>query len=142
MTIQKSNLRLAMESLIGISRKARNGAYFVKRGAIVWEEFQFDRHPRAISIQVDERDFLRQTCRADCAIEFAAAIPGTAEIPEIDDGLMDEFTEDVEAIVRAWRAAADSVGSFVIGFTPGKITEFHDVDYRVQGVTAKFSIDI
>lgn len=138
---QKSNQTLALESLKAIATKARNGSYFVKRGAIVWEEFPFEKFKRAISIQVDERDFMRPTNKAECALEFAAAIPGTDQHPGIDDGLMDEFLEDAEAIFRAWRQAMDSIGTFVLGFTPGKITEFHDVDYRVQGMTAKFTAE-
>ena len=141
MSAKKGNRQLAMDSLKAVAKKVRNGVYFVKRGAIVWGEFAFDKHARAISIQMDERDFMKATNRAECALEFAAAIPGTDEIPEIDDGLMEEFADDAEAILKACLADSDSVGNFILGFAPGKMAEFHDVDIRVQGLIVKFTID-
>lgn len=145
MSVKKSNFRLVMEALKAIAKKGAAGAYFVKRGAIVWEEFPFPKYPRAVSIQVDRRDFMKAENRADCAIEVAALIPGSDEVPEIDDGLMDEFTDLAEFIIGTLKRDlnpdnSDSIGAFAFGVFVGDITEFHDVDFRVQGITAKFSI--
>ncbi len=141
MSTPKSNRRLAFDKLKELCRQARNGSYFAKRGVIVWVFFPWENYKRAISIQIDESDFMRSTNRADCAIEIAAKIPGEDELPEIDDALMDEFHEDLESILRAWLRASDEVGNFVAGFVPGKITEFHDIEERVQGITAKFTVE-
>lgn len=138
---QKSNRRLAFDELKAIAKKSRNGSYFVKRGPIEWTSFEWGTLKRAISIQIDERDFMRSTNKLECALEFAAPVPEDAD-PGIDDGILDEFDEDLEAIMKAWIAAIDAIGNFVLGFTPGKISEFHDMDFRVQGMTAKFTIEL
>jgi len=137
-----SNRTLAFRSLKDISKKARNGAYFVKRGAVEWEIFPFPTFPLAISIQVSERTVGQEINKLDCAMEFGAPIPGKDEHPGIDDELMDRFDEDYEAIIAAWRKAADEAGNFVLAFAFGRAEEFHDADYRVQGVTYHFTISI
>lgn len=137
-----SNRRLALQKLKEIAKKARNGRYLVKRGAMAWMEFPFAKYKYALSIQVDSRDWLAEQISADCALEFAAAIPGSEDLPEIDDELMDEFGDDADAIILEWLRWADDLGNVVAGFSAGKVTEFHDTDIRVQGLTAKFTIQL
>lgn len=139
---QPSNRTLAFGSLKDICKKARNGAYFVKRGAVEWECFPFLSYPLVISIQVAERQVGAEINKFECAMEFVAPIPGKDDQAGIDDHLMDQFDEDYEAIIAAWKQAADGIGNFVLSFAFGRAEEFHDADYRVQGVTFHFTISI
>lgn len=140
---QKSARRVALEAFKAAAKKVRNGAYFVKRGPINWAVFPFPKHPRAIAITIDTQDFLPHNGihNAEVAIEMAAAMPGDDEEPGIDDGLMDDLTEDAEEIVRQLLTKQDALGDAVALKVVGRsIDEFHDSELRVQGVIVHLSV--
>lgn len=140
--------RLLLETLKASAKKVRNGRYFVKRGAINWTAFDFDKHRFAISIQMDDFGFIRVNGikEATISMEVFARMreQKEVEIPEIDDAITDEMVEDVERIIAELRQAADPQGDAValrIDANSANIIEAHDVALRVQGVVTTFTVN-
>ena len=91
----------------------RNGVYsFVKRGPVNWSAFPFDRHPRAVSINVDESDLYSRAQEAGtqtmilsmeimAQMETAGGKDGSPWDAEFDDGLLDQMFTDTKKVVNA-----------------------------------------
>ncbi len=146
METRKSPRRVVMESLRDLARAQRSGAYFVKRGDIVWATFPFDRFPRAMALMVDVMSCAPtegETHTAIIRIDAAAQIPDRTDPPEIDDGIHDELIDDVECVIYGLGPLKDDRGDTVAyRIDPEKsgIREFHDAGLRVQGIHAQFTV--
>jgi len=140
-----SSFKTMMETFKTLAKEVRSGAYFAKRGAIVWAEFPWDQcgKDRAISIQVDEGSLLRNdTQMLPCAVtmEMAAPMPDPAEIAEIDSDLEDEMIEDARWILSTILARTDDGGDPVVFKVDrdAPFVEFHDASLKVQGLVVYF----
>lgn len=135
-----------MAELKRLAGVARNGRYFVKRGAINWAAFDFEKHGPAIAVMMDDTTLLRpdgnEFNRANLALEVFAPMPDGSD-PGIDDGLLDELLEDAESIICDVNKATTSDGqplAFDIVTGSASAKESSDVDQRVQGVVCQFTI--
>ena len=134
--------RTMLETLLDACRATRSGAYYVKRGAIVWEGFDFESHAqkRAIAIMCDEGQLLRDQFgmyTESVTLEMAAqmSLVETEPAAGIDDAIEEEMIEDARVIVRALIEA--SSGGDPVVFKVGNeapFVEWHDVELRVQGI--------
>lgn len=134
-----------LDKLRELCKALRGGSYFIKRGPINWAEFPFDRYPRAISILVDEQSFISNNGiqRAQMSIEVAGAMPSPKDNPEVDDGLLDEFFEDVSIVLLNLREAKQGKGQDPVVFdvsSDATATEFHDSTLKVQGIMVFFRV--
>jgi len=132
-----------METLTTRWSEVRGGSYYVKRGAISWPSFDFERRPRAVAIMADELLFLRAEAPMDVSFEVAASMPGPTEDPQIDEGLIDELADDTEWVVRKLIEAVDTQGDCValrVAEQDARIIEWHDPTIRVQGIVAFFQV--
>ena len=140
-----SSRAVFLQKLKAECEAARNGRYFVKRGVINWSTFPFDTHPFAIALVVDDFSFADDNGFQEMrvSLEVAARMPDDLEQPEIDDGLLDELTEDAERalqlVIKALDANQDAV---VLRFDArtSRGVEFHDTALRVQGVVITFFV--
>lgn len=147
--VAKTARRVFCERWKEIAVQLRNGSYFVKRGAINWTTFPFDTYERAIAIMLDDGQLLR-TQRSHgmkptrCSMEIFCRLPSDQEVPEIDDGLMDELLDDAESVVRDLLRSKDSSGDpvvFRIDENTARFVEAHDVQVKVQGVVVMFNLE-
>lgn len=139
----KSPRHVLLETIKTAAKKVRNGAYFVKRGPIDFIAFPFAKYPRAIAVSVDSQTFLPPNglYDAELSLTFAAEIPENPEDPGIDDGLMDQFTDDAEVIAHSLPSSVDIQGDAVALKVVGRsVEEFHDLDMRVQGVIVHLNV--
>lgn len=133
------NLLAALKKL---SKDARQGRYFVKRGPIVWPTHNFDSHPYAISIQIDSCSIIKRDGiqNASLSLEIAAKMRSSDQ-NDIDDSLSDEIIEDAEIILMKLRN--EQVGSDPVVFHVGddaSVTEFYDTEFQVQGIIVSFNV--
>ena len=141
-----SALKDVRDALVKYAKLARNGKYFVKRGAMVWAAFDFSRHERAVAIMFDDLTILRQDKPNDAkvAIEMFCRMPKDTDDPEIDDGLLDELIEDAEwVLVKAMSETSKGSGDNVIlrlDAESANVVEAHDVSKRVQGIVVTFNV--
>jgi hypothetical protein len=131
-----------MDALVFYAKAVRNKRYHVKRGAIAWEDHDFDGREFAIAVMVDDCTILnpRGMNEAKIGIEIATKMPGTTEDPQIDDGTLDLLIEDAEFILENTKRKQDSQGDNVLlKLTGANVTEFHDAAIRVQGIVVSFN---
>jgi len=139
MTITKSSRRTAMDQLVEIAQQVRNSSYFVKRGAVNWASFPFDKVGRALSISIDTQSLLEESFdNATVSLEMFGRIEEVSgDIVEvgIDDAFMDQIIDDARTIIRSWLRSTNSDGDCCI-FMRGKpqITEAHDTTLMIQGI--------
>jgi hypothetical protein len=139
--MNKSPRRVAAESLKFFASTVRGSSYYVKRGAINWANFDFEAHPRAISILFDEQSLLKEINDCRVSLEMFSRLPEVET--GIDDGLMDELFEDAEYIFRSFVNALDGQGNSVVlsADQPGvRVVEAHDANLGVQGVVVMMNI--
>lgn len=134
-----------LDTLKELCKKLRGGSYFVKRGPINWAEFPFEKYPRAIAILVDDQTFISSTGiqKASMSIEVAGSMPSPKDNPEVDDGLLDEFFEDVSLVLLSLREAKQGRGEDPVVFdvtADATATEFHDSTLKVQGIMVFFRV--
>lgn len=138
--------RNALKKLKELWKGARNGVYFVKRGAVNWGTFDFDAKPRAVAILVDRGSFLRINGinYADVAFEICAQMRATPGEPEIDDELLDELIDDAERVIYDLQESKDKEDNPVVlkvSKDTAEYEEFHDVEKKIQGIIVKVSIE-
>lgn len=131
--------KVALDTVKALAKKVRSGAYFVKRGAINWTTWDFEKHPRAISIQLDRVTLFKVNGMNDGVItlEMFSRMSSKEVPPEIDDGVMDELLEDAEAIFLGLMSAEDKQGDSVVTKLEQdstEVVESHDTSLRVQGI--------
>lgn len=138
-------MRTLRESLRGIG----NGKYFVKRGAINWINFDFEARRYACAIMVDSSDVARDAPETDgffqvaVSLEIATRIPPDDD-PEINDDVLEGIYDDVERVLNELQVAVDARGdSVVFRLERGTATaiEWHDPQYRIQGLVVNFTIE-
>lgn len=135
--------RVVMDTLRRLCEEVRGGVYFVKRGPIDWATFPFDSHPRAISILADDLSLFKELNEASLTLEIAAQIRTQGEDPGLDDGLMDEFIDDAEWVVRSLIGKDNASGDAVVLKTDledSRAIEFHDPQLKVQGIIVNFDV--
>lgn len=142
MSVGRRELLTAIRKLCATVHNAR---YFTKRGPIDWASFPFDRHPFGCAILCDDTTLFRRIDTAVVTLQLAAKLPDyAAKGPEIDDGLADEFYDDVRWVLTELRKQRDERGQPVaisIGTESARVVEFHDADLLVQGVLVTIPID-
>lgn len=133
----------ALATIRRLATEVRGGAYFVKRGPIDWSSFPFTKHERALAIMVDEQTLFQSINTATVTLEVAGQLSNPEDQPELNDGLMDEFTEDLEWIARSLMNSTDDQGDSVItglNLKDATAIEFHDPQFGVQGMILNFNI--
>ena len=141
---RRAALRVIRETLRGID----NGKYFAKRGAINWIEFDFEANLYGVAIMVDSSDVGRCAPEADemslaaVSLELATRIPPDDD-PEINDEILEGIYDDVEFLLDTLQAATNSQGDsiiFKLERSAASAIEFHDPQFRVQGIVVTFGI--
>lgn len=140
----RANLMLA---LLEEARKVRGGRYWVKRGYATWAAFPFANHPHAMTIALAQEDLLPSPgrerplgeMRGTLVFEVAARTPTGDEDPGIDDGLLEEFKDDVVEVLGNLLLRVQDGYPLSFGVIPGDAdaSEWHDADEGTQGVTAR-----
>ena len=132
--------KVALDKVKELAKKVRSGGYFVKRGAINWTTWDFSKHPRAISIQLDRVSLFKVNGMNEGTItlEMFARMSSPKEVlPEIEDEVMDELLEDAEEIFLGLMSAEDKQGDSVVTKLEQdstEVVESHDTSLRVQGI--------
>jgi len=136
-----------MAALVEEARKVRGGAYWVKRGYVNWAAFPFSTHPRAMTIALAEEDLIPTPgrerpigeTRGTLLFEVAARTPTGDEDLAVDDGLLEEFKDDVVEVLGALLARQSGGYPLSFGVFPdgANAAEWHDADEGTQGVTAR-----
>lgn len=135
--------KIVLDTLRGFCQQVRGGVYFVKRGPIDWATFPFNQHSRAISILVDDQSLFLDINVASLTLEFGAQLRSVSDDPGLDDGLMDELTDDAEWVVRSLIDSSNSQGDAVVLRTDlkeSRAIEFHDAQLMVQGIVVNFEV--
>lgn len=141
----KSRRNLVLTWIVERLRTLRKKKYFVKRGAISWPTFDFDSHPYAAAVMVDDSTLfaVNGMNTANFSIEFATRMEAPGEEPSIDDDTLDLLFEDVEGVLGEIEGAKDSNGDVLLlefRRTTVQVVEFHDASLRVQGVVVTFTV--
>jgi len=140
--------------MVDLWRKVRSGAYvYVKRGAVNWATFPFQKYKRCVSIVQDEVSLLKSEGRREAAVTFEimSLIPvkavddPTKDIIEINDVLEDEMIFDAERVLLHLSQAESKIepGMKVtakVVTEDSEATEVHDPDIGVQGIVIPFTI--
>jgi len=140
----KSPIRVMAEYLREQWATVRNSTYFVKRGPILWAEFPFETRPKAASILIDDYTLFRDINAARVSFEVGARMPSGRE-PQVDDGLLEELTDDCRWVLRQLVKATDPVGNQIVlrfEHSSARIREWHDPDMKVQGVICDFLAEL
>jgi len=137
--------KVALDKTKEIAKVVRSGAYFVKRGAINWTTWGWDKYPRAISIQLDDTTLfqINGINEGTLTLEMFARMKTSKEVPEIEDAIMDELLQDAEEILVGLMDAKDSSGNAVIlklDENTARAVESHDTTLRVQGIVVTVSV--
>lgn len=133
-------------------KQQRQTAYRkVKRGPINWALFPFDKFDRAVAILVDESDLFSNPLTGvktmTMTFEIFAKIREVEETDDMDDGLLDEFYDDVRDVVVGMEKATYSDGKTPVildrkkGAGQSLAVEAHDTDLGVQGLIASVRLD-
>ena len=139
MPLADSPRKVMMDTFRQLCRDVRGGVYFTKRGPIDWSSFNCGEQERAIAILIDDHSFMKDINDASITFEIAGRMIQPEQRPDLDDGLLDEFIDDAEWIIRSLIDSVDTQGDPVVlkaGFADARIVEFHDVQLRVQGIIA------
>ena len=131
-----------MTRLKEVALRVAGGKYFVKRGYINWATWNFDAHPQAMSLMLDEHQFMASQADAVISIECFTRIK-SGDAPEIDDVVLDGIVQDLAAILDQMEEERDRQDpaypvAFAIKRGSAKAVEAHDAEMRIQGVTATF----
>lgn len=124
-----------------LAEELRGRAYYVRRGAINWATFEFQKRERAVSIMVDEATMLRAMNSLKVTLEFACAIP--EQVDAMNDDMMDQFMVDFEAFADKLVKSVDDKGDAVVhslDLNTVIAVEFSDFDLQVQGLSVSFQL--
>lgn len=126
-----------------------DGAYYFKRGPINYATWPYESWARTVSVQIDERSIMRKFTEAQMTFELSARL---SDAPDgdghsLDDGLLDEMTADLVAVLRSLARqkypgqSRDSLFAS-LGAEQGTVLEFYDMDAvrPVQGITFSFPV--
>ena len=139
--MSKSAYMTVIDTMREACEGLRGRSYYVRRGAINWTSFPFDKNPKAIAIMVDEATLLRQMNDLRVTLEFACSLPEDPAM--VSDALLDEFMEDFQRFSEILVKAMDSNGDAVIHSLDqsGVIAvEFSDSSLQVQGLSVSFRV--
>lgn len=129
-----------------ISEREGEGT-FVKRGGINWLTLDWDKHPRALAIMIDDSSLwpgVQGFRDGNLSFEYFARMPSQEGNPEIDDDLQDELVEDVLWIASQILRETNRNGQPLVtrvSRDAARIIEAHDVDLKVQGVIVTLNIN-
>jgi hypothetical protein len=120
---------------------------FVKRGPVDWRNFPFDQYERAVSILVDRNTFqsdARGMNTMDLAIEMFAKLPSEVDPANIDDGLMDDFYEDAQHVMKLADEFKEKIKHeeypLLFRRDQGVAVESHDATLKVQGLIVNMTV--
>lgn len=136
-----------MRALREVAQQLSGGKYFVKRGYINWATWNFDGYPRALSIMLDEHQFLTTdgTTEATVSFECFMRVDTSPEVMEIDDASLEEIITYLASILdqleqERMREDPAYPVAFSIKRNSARAVEAHDAEMRIQGVTATFEV--
>lgn len=138
-----------LAKIIDLCKEAGGGRYFVRRGAVNWAEFDFNRHPAGISILTPEFTLLgAQVNSITVTLEIVQQIPDGERLYRETDGLNDEeiegLVEDARIIVLGLKSAKDESGdATVLRIVDNRIEgqEMSNLDFSIQGVMVTFTVE-
>ena len=133
-----------LETLRVAIQAARGGRYHVKRGYVDWTAHDYRVHPFPVSIMVDvETQGTIGDTEALLSVVAACSIPEPAPV-EIDDERVQDLIDDVRAAFAALEqstvAGADGPVVFRLDWKGARLTEWHDVDLRLQGILLQVQV--
>jgi hypothetical protein len=132
------NVVKAMKTL---AEELRGRVYYVRRGAINWATFDFQKKALAIAIMVDEASMLRSMNTLKVTFEFACAIP--EHVDAVDDSVMDQFMVDFDTVADKLVKSVDDRGDAIVhslDLNNVIAVEFSDFDLQVQGLSVSFQL--
>lgn len=144
--MSRSARRVVLDTAKEAAQNMRNQDYFVKRGQIHWAQFDFETRALAVAIICDDFTILSHrkpgVNSLQLSLEFATLIEDGAEI-EIDDQVIDNFTDDAHTILTALCTTQSEVDNIPVSFRlfNDKAIEFHDTDKRVQGLVVLVTVE-
>lgn len=120
----------------------RSRRYFVRRGAIDWGAWDFDAHPHAVALMMDDTTFMGDFKVGTVSLEMFVRMQSSDE-PTIDDSVMDELIHD----------AATAFEKLAVAKVPGTmdnictlvkdsdvIIESSDAAKKVHGIIATIKV--
>jgi hypothetical protein len=121
----------------------------VRRGAVNWAEFDFNRYSAGISILTPEFTLLGvQLNSITVTLELIQSIPEGERLYRETDGLNDEeiegLVEDARIILLGLKAAKDESGNaIVLRIVDNRIEgqEMSNLDFSIQGVMITFTVE-
>ena len=138
-----------LAQIIDLCKQAGGGRYFVRRGAVNWAEFDFNRYSAGISILTPEFTLLGvQLNSITVTLELIQSIPEGERLYRETDGLNDEeiegLVEDARIILLVLKAAKDESGNaIVLRIVDNRIEgqEMSNLDFSIQGVMITFTVE-
>ena len=141
----QSSRRLMIAGFKDLWKKARNGAYFTKRGPIDWSSYTFEKKARAVSILVDDTSMMTVDgiTPASMSFEIGAPINEDRSNPEIDDGLLDELFEDAQLVLEGIQRLQQpgTQEPVILGMDRNvSVVEWHSAELKIQGIVVIFNL--
>ncbi len=143
---QRTNV---LSQIVSLCNKVGDGAYFVRRGAINWSEFDFSQHRAGISILTPEFTLLgREFNSMVITLEICQKILSTDRSYDLADGLTDldieGLVEDARVVIVDLSTSRDASGNpYILRIVDNKIDgqELANLDFSIQGVNITFSVE-
>lgn len=149
MSAVSSQRTRVLAKIIDLCKEAGGSRYFVRRGAVNWAEFDFNRYSAGISILTPEFTLLGvQLNSITVTLELIQSIPEGERLYRETDGLNDEeiegLVEDARIILLGLKAAKDESGNaIVLRIVDNRIEgqEMSNLDFSIQGVMITFTVE-
>lgn len=126
----------------------RDGRYTCKRGVINLEDLDFARFPFVWGILVDEAPLVRGRSgemMIKTSFIIATSIEKAFQEQMLDDDVLEEFRDDAAAILWHLQSSTLPSGEVVamrVDAINATSIQFHDTEYRVQGIVVNFNFDV
>ncbi len=141
-------LEVFLDRASSLARQVRNGRYHVRRGAVNWAAWPFERYRSAWSILCDSTTLLGDSDEAGfnvAAISFEIFAKGDTDKDDfgIDDNLMGEFRADARLVLRHLLEQTLPNGDPVVTKlerNSASATEALDSERGLQGLIVSFVI--
>lgn len=146
-TLPTSARRSVLQGAVEFWSDLREGLWFVKRGAINWTVWNFEKHPWAVSVMFDDMSLFPHVRNAfrDGTITFEAFVRSAGsfeDVFEFDDELQEQIIDDMSVVIQRLLDERGSDGRPLlmnVDRSSARVIEAHDLNKKVQGIVLTFN---
>jgi len=130
-----------MDKFLELWGEVRNQKYEVHRGAVNWPNYDFDKHPLAVAVMMDECSFLGQINEGIVSFEIFAKITDDKKLNDVE---LETQLNNVMNVIHLFNKSISSIDPrrSIGAVLPKseKCIEHYDISLNVQGLVILFSV--